>query len=121
MAYTDFTQLSVWRLGFATLVAVYELADDFPKQERYILTQDLLRSANSVIHNVAEGYGRYEKRDKTRFYKISRGSAYEAISQLLVAKVRKYASTEDIRATIDAYKEVITQLDRLIITLEGKR
>jgi len=26
---------------------------------------------------LAEGYGRFEPKDKTRFYKIARGSAYE--------------------------------------------
>jgi four helix bundle protein len=49
----------------------------FPPDERFALTDDLKRAANSVVHNLAEGYGRFEARDKTRFYKIARGSAYE--------------------------------------------
>ena len=121
MAYKDFTDFAVWKLGFDTLIQVYDLADNFPSEERYILTQDLLRSANSVIHNVAEGFGRYENRDKTRFYKISRGSAYEAISQILVARHRKYAGAEALDKVADQYKECITQLDRLIISMERPR
>ena len=120
MAYKDFTQFTVWQIGFNTLAKVYDMADDFPGNERFILTQDLLRSANSVIHNIAEGYGRFENRDKTRFYKISRGSAYEAISQLMVAYHRKYATYEIIKPAISGYKECITQLDRLIVSLERK-
>ncbi len=120
MAYKDFTDFAVWKLGFNTLTRVYSLADEFPQREQFILTQDLLRSANSVIHNVAEGYGRFENRDKTRFYKISRGSAYEAISQLLVARHRQYAQAADLNELIECYKQCITQLDRLIISLERK-
>ena len=111
--------MEVWANGFRILNEVYALARKFPKDERFILTQDLLRSANSVIHNIAEGFGRYEKRDKTRFYKISRGSAYEAISQLLVAKSRDYAAAGQIDEVVTGYKSCITQLDRLIIHLEG--
>ena len=111
--------MQVWADGFELLNEVYTLAARFPKDERFILTQDLLRSANSVIHNIAEGYGRFENRDKTRFYKISRGSAYEAISQLLVARSRTYGAPEMISTVIKGYQNCITQLDRLIIHLEG--
>lgn len=120
MAYKDLTDFAVWKLGFETLTRVYAPADGFPQREQFILTQDLLRSANSVIHNIAEGYGRFENSDKTRFYKISRGSAYEAISQLLVARHREYAGSAALNDIIEQYKACITQLDRLIISLERK-
>lgn len=120
MAYRDFTKMQIWSDAFELLNSVYNAAAGFPKNERYILTQQLLRSANSVIHNVAEGFGRFENRDKTRFYKISRGSAYEAISQLLVAKRRKYAEQEMTDRVIQGYMSCITQLVRLIIHLEGR-
>lgn len=72
--------MSVWQKTFNLLIKVYELTKSFPKEERYGIISDIRRSANSVVHNIAEGFGRYEKKYKTRFYKISRGSIYEIIS-----------------------------------------
>ncbi len=95
--------MSVWQKAFALLRDVYKIARTFPSDEKFALTDDLRRSANSVVHNIAEGYGRIEPRDKTRFYKISRGSAFEAISQLLVAESENYITTEISEDLINRY------------------
>ena len=75
MGFEDFTQMPVWQLAFKLLVKIYEITKEFPAGERFGLVSDMRRSANSIVHNIAEGFGRYEARDKTRFYKISRGSS----------------------------------------------
>ena len=84
--YNDFRDMSVWQKAFAILREVYKIIKVFPPEEKYALTDDLRRSANSVVHNIAEGYGRFEAKDKTRFYKVSMGSAYESIIHILVAE-----------------------------------
>ena len=72
MSFRDFTSMPVWQKGLSLLRLVYQITDKFPKEEKYGMVSDMRRSANSVIHNIAEGFGRYENKDKTRFYKISR-------------------------------------------------
>lgn len=116
--YNDFRDMSVWQKAFVLLRNVYRIIKVFPPEEKYALTDDLRRSANSVVHNIAEGYGRFEAKDKTRFYKVSRGSAYEAMSQILVAEAEKYISTETSEDLIGRYKEVIDELSALIRSLE---
>ena len=69
--FNDFRDMPVWQKAFALLIDIYKIIKQFPADERFALTDDLKRAANSVVHNLAEGYGRYEARDKTRFYKIS--------------------------------------------------
>jgi len=59
------------------------------------MVSDRRRSANSVTNNISEGFGIYEKLDKTRFYKISRGSSYELINQTLVSGALNYISDEE--------------------------
>jgi four helix bundle protein len=76
------------------------------------------RAANSITHNIAEGYGRFEPRDKTRFYKISGGSSYELISKILVSLDLKYLNSEcDINELTNFPKTIITELDSLIISI----
>lgn len=116
--YNDFRDMSVWQKSFALLREAYKLIRLFPPEERYALTDDLRRAANSVVHNIAEGYGRFEPRDKSRFYKIARGSAYEAMSQILVAEAEAYISYEKSEELIINYKAVIDELSALICSLE---
>lgn len=120
MAFDDFRKFSVWQKGFELLVQIYKLTSEFPTEEKYGLVADTRRSANLVVHNIAEGYGRFEKRDKTRFYKISRGSGFEIISQLLVSEALKYLKSEECQNLISGYEEVILELDRIIKSVESR-
>lgn len=71
-----------------------------------------------MVHNLAEGYGRFEARDKTRFYKISRGSAFESMSQILVAESQNYLNSETAENLILRYNEMIEELNSLIYSLK---
>lgn len=116
--YNDFRDMPVWQKAFALLLEIYKLIKLFPPDERFALTDDLKRAANSVVHNLTEGYGRFEPRDRTRFYKISRGSAYESMSQILVAESQAYLSSETSENLILRYKGLIEELNALIYSLE---
>ena len=102
------------------LILVYSVTKNFPNDERFGLVSDMRRSANSFIHNIAEGFGRFEKRDKTRFYKISRGSAYEIISQTHASNALGYICTDEKEELIFSYREVIYELDKLIKAVESR-
>lgn len=116
--FNDFRDMSVWQKAFALLKDVYKVIKNFPEDERYALADDLKRAANSVCHNIAEGYGRFEPRDKARLYKISRGSSYESMSQLLVAESQNYITHERCEDAIIRYKDIIEELNSLIFKLE---
>jgi four helix bundle protein len=44
------------------------------------------RAARSTTHNVAEGFGRFHFQENIQFCRISRGSLYELIDQLITSK-----------------------------------
>lgn len=114
----DFRDMPVWQKAFELLQEIYKIIKTFPDEEKYSLTSDLRRAANSVVHNIAEGYGRFEAKDKTRFYKISRGSAFETMSQILVAESENYITSEKTQNLITKYKKVTEELSALIRSIE---
>jgi four helix bundle protein len=119
MSYTDFTDMPVWKSAFNLLLEVYKITKGFPADERFGLTSDIRRAANSIVHNIAEGFGRYEARDKTRFYKISRGSAYELMSQVMVSHALLYIEDEKLKDQLLQHsRRIISDLNSLIKTLE---
>jgi len=76
------------------------------------------REANSVTNNISEGFGRYEKLDKTRFYKISRGSCYELINQSLASQALGFITDKDKEELTNGYRDVIDELDPMIKSIE---
>ena len=120
MTYKDFTKMPVWSHSFDLVIKYYKLTKSFPDDERFGMAADVRRALNSVTHNIAEGFGRYEPRDKTRFYKISRGSAYELISQTLVSHALKYLNNKNKDEIVEELKQIIGELDALIISIENK-
>ena len=87
--------MPVWQSAFNLTLEIYKVTKDFPSDERFGLISDMRRAANSVAHNIAEGFGRFEAKDKTRFYKIARGSAFELMSQLMVSHGLKYLNEDN--------------------------
>ena len=122
MEYPDFTNMSIWKKSIELLIKIYEITKSFPSDERFGLISDMRRAVNSISHNFAEGYGRFEPRDKTRFYKISRGSGYELMSQSFASFKLGYVNDKNtLDEIIDNTTEVVNELTALIISLENKR
>ena len=100
------------------MLKAYEVTKAYPKEEKYGLVSDMRRAANSVTNNISEGFGRYEKLDKTRFYKISRGSCYELINQSLASQALSFITDKDKDELTDGYRNVIADLDPMIKSIE---
>ncbi len=100
------------------MLKVYEVTKAYPKEEKYGLVSDMLRAANSVTNNISKGFGRYEKLDKTRFYKISRGSCYELINHSLASQALGFITDKDKDELTNGYRDVIADLDPMIKSIE---
>ncbi len=55
MSYS-YKDLKVYKLAFSLAMEVFEISKDFPKEEKYALTDQIRRSSRSVCSNIAEGY-----------------------------------------------------------------
>jgi four helix bundle protein len=80
-----FYELEIWNKEYKLLLEVYKITSKYPPEEKYGLTNDTRRSANSVIANIAESHGKYYYADKVRVLYISRGEIEETQSHLRVA------------------------------------
>ncbi|MFH1286630.1 MAG: four helix bundle protein [Candidatus Magasanikbacteria bacterium] len=112
--YTDFHQLDIWKIGYEILMKIYSLSDTFPETEKYGLTSQIRRSANSVIANIAESHGRYHYQDKKRVLYISRGEIFETRSHLAVVYGQKLISKEEFEHLNKKYEELTKRLNSYI-------
>ena len=54
--YQGFKDLKVYTLAYELANDVFHIPNNFPKEERYSLTDQIRRSSRSICSNIAEGY-----------------------------------------------------------------
>ncbi len=82
----NYKKLNVWIASISLVKNVYKLTRKFPKEELYVLTQQLRRAVISIPSNIAEGAGRNSNAQFKNFLQVSTGSCYEVETQLIIAK-----------------------------------
>ena len=121
MNYLDFMDMNVYQKALDLLLKMYEIIKSYPSDERYCLTSDTKRAVNSITNNIAEGFGRYVAKDKTRLYKISRGRGYELISQTIVAFRLGYIKEENVyNEILNSAYNIVKEFTALIKSLKNK-
>ena len=91
-----FEDLDVYRAARAFRGRVYKLLKLLPAEEKYALGQQMRRSAISITNNIAEGHGRYNWQDNTRFCRIARGSLCETVDDINTCADEDYADPEHL-------------------------
>jgi four helix bundle protein len=94
--YKNFTELEVYKECRLFRKEVSDTAKTFPKEEKYLLTSQILDSSRSITTNIAEGFGRFHFQENIQFCRISRGSLFETLEHLITAFDEKYISSEKI-------------------------
>lgn len=99
----------------------YDAAKKFPPEERYALADQLRRAASSVPSNIAEGNGRASNKDYAHFLAIARGSLYETITQIDLAKSLGYIDdSEQIESLAAEVGRILTSMLKKYGVLEQK-
>jgi len=82
---TNFEDLEVWKECRLLRQQISILVKTFPAEEKYRLTDQLIRASRSVTANIAEGHGRYHYQENSQFCRHSRGSLTEILDHLICA------------------------------------
>jgi four helix bundle protein len=90
----SFTDLESWKISRILRNEISELIKTFPPEEKYRLSDQIIRSSRSIGNNIAEGHGRFHYIDSVKFFLNARGSASETIDHLYVALDEGYITTE---------------------------
>jgi len=91
-----FEDLDVWQFCRKLRINLTKLAKQLPSDEKFRLTDQIIRAARSVTNNLAEGYGRFHYQENIQFCRQSRGSVYELIDHLIVCLDDKYITRDEL-------------------------
>ena len=90
----SFTDLIAWQEAHSLVLLIFRLTQKFPR-EAYSLVDQMRRCVISISSNIAEGFSRRSKKEKSQFYYMSLGSTTELQNQLLIARDLGYLSKKD--------------------------
>ena len=109
----SFRNLNAYIKAKELVSIVYTLIKKFPKEEQYVLCDQLRRAVISIPSNIAEGSGRLTTKDQSHFYSIAYGSLMEILAQLDVACDLGYmtqAEFQQIETLIHVEAKILTGL-----------
>lgn len=116
-----FRELRVWQDGMAMVRAVYRVAAELPREERYCLGEQLRRAAVSVPSNIAEGYARRSRREYLQFLSIAQGSIAEIETQVAIAASLGFITREASEALLTgSLLPLARQLSKLRLALSSR-
>jgi four helix bundle protein len=92
----SFEDLEVWKFARIFRNDILKLTNTFPNDEKYKLTDQIIRSSRSVTANIAEGFGRFHHQENIQFCKTARDSLNETLDHLICALDCEYISIENL-------------------------
>ena len=73
----DYRDLRVWQDAMEIAEEIYTITTGFPREEVYGMTSQMRRSSVSIAANIAEGFGRDQRRSFIHYLRIAQGSLKE--------------------------------------------
>lgn len=108
-----FEELKVWQMALDLSNEIDLLSKKFPVEERFSLSSQIKRAADSVVLNIAEGSTGQTKPEFKRFLDIALRSAVEVVACLFMAIKRNYINKEEFDKNYTAYEVICKMITKL--------
>ena len=104
--YLDLMDIKAYRIAFDLSNYVWDVVLKWDYFSRDTVGKQYVKAIDSISANIAEGFGRYHKKEKVHFYRYSFGSIKESMDWTLKLKKRNLFSE-------DNYNYIFAKLDEL--------
>lgn len=117
----SFRELNVWKESRVFRNDVFELTKHFPNDEKYKLSDQIIRSSRGIGNAIAEGHGRFHYQENIQYCRIARGSLEESLDHLIVALDCGYINQEKFDDFEVHYKQILALLNGYIAYLNRRK
>jgi len=121
MAKAAFVSLEIYRVSETLADLIWDLAMKWERFAKDTVAKQLVRSADSIGANIAEGFGRGTDQDHRRFIRIARGSLNETTHWLRRAYVRKLLTGDQIARIRRLLEELGPRLNAYLKSIGRRR
>jgi four helix bundle protein len=115
----NFEELDIWQRAVDFADEVIDVAEKLnsPRQH-YRLIEQLEAAATSVALNIAEGKGRYSKKEFIQYLYIARGSLFETVTLLKIFEKRDWVDKIRIDSLSNNASELAKMLNSFISVIK---
>ena len=116
-----FRDLIVWQKARGYRNECAALArKQFSPEEKYRLTDQLIRASRAVTAMIAEGHGRFHHKENIQSSRMARGEVSETIDHLIVALDEKYIDEAEFKRMEELAEELVRLLNGYIRYLQSQ-
>ena len=98
--------ITAYKIAFKLSNYVWGIVVNWNYFEKDTVGKQFVKAVDSISAYIAEGFGRYNKKDKVRFYRYSFGSLKESFDWNEKSKIRKIITAEQ-------YNHIFSELNKL--------
>ena len=120
MERTNFEKLQVYQLSEKLADGIWQVVSTWNLFAKDTVGKQIVRAADSVGANIAEGSGRGSLQDNRRFVRMARGSLYETIHWLRSAYMRELLSSAEVRALRTLIEELSPKLNAFLRSVDQR-
>ena len=112
---SSFEDLQVFQIAYKVSLELHKETLGFPKNEQYVLADQIRRASKSICANLAEGFGKqnFSSKEFKRYIAIALGSSDEMRVWLRYGLDLGYIQEEDWKHYRDTYQQISKMLQGL--------
>jgi len=115
-----FEKLEVWRKARFLCKKITHVVQTFPSDERFRISDQMIRASRSVATQIAEGHGRYTFKEQMRYCIQARGSLTELVNHLIQCRDIDLICDDQLYNLKTACKEIELMLNAYIQYLRNR-
>lgn len=114
MKYLQLNDIDSYKRALRLSNFVWDIVIKWSIFEKNGIGLQFTRAIDSISANIAEGFGRYGKKDKVKFYRYSQGSTIEALDWNQKTIMRKLITAEQYTYILKELKALPKEINQLI-------
>ena len=112
--YLEVKDISAYKISFDLSNYVWDVVIKWNYFSKDTVGRQLVRAVDSISANIAEGFGRYFKKDKINFYRYSYGSIIECFDWIEKANKRNLLKEKECQYILSELKKLPKEVNHLI-------
>jgi len=113
-SFKSFENLKCWQACREVRIFILGVVKSYPNEEKYSLVDNMKRAARSTTQNIAEVFGRFHYKENAQFCRISRGSLFELLDDLITSMDEEFINQEDYQKGRDLISKSLALLNGYI-------
>ena len=118
--YLKLNDIESYKIAFKLSNYVWDIIVKWDYFAKDTVGKQFVRAIDSISANIAEGFGRYSKKNKIKFFRYSFGSLYESLDWNEKSHLRKLLNEEDYSYIFSELIKLPKSINSLILYTNKK-